>query len=64
MPTDAARPILKGEQPVMLREELVTQPARGSLRARGSIEAPSDPASPPCGNGVSAPPWRRACPPM
>ncbi|RKK05307.1 DNA helicase RecQ [Pseudoroseomonas wenyumeiae] len=43
VPTDAARPILKGEQPVMLREELVTQPARGSLRARGSIEAPSDP---------------------
>jgi ATP-dependent DNA helicase RecQ len=43
VPTDAARPILKGEQPVMLREELVTQPARGSLRTRGSVEAPSDP---------------------
>jgi ATP-dependent DNA helicase RecQ len=43
VPTDAARPILKGEQPVMLREELVTQPTRGSLRTRGSTEAPSDP---------------------
>jgi ATP-dependent DNA helicase RecQ len=43
VPTDAARPILKGEQAVMLREELVTVPPRGSLRTRGSIEAPSDP---------------------
>ncbi|MBO1075348.1 DNA helicase RecQ [Roseomonas marmotae] len=43
VPTDAARPILKGEQPVMLREELVTQPGRGNLRVRSSIEAPSDP---------------------
>jgi ATP-dependent DNA helicase RecQ len=43
VPTDAARPILKGEQPVMLREELVTQPARGNLRTRSSTETPSDP---------------------
>ncbi len=43
VPTDAARPILKGEQAVMLREELVTIPARGSLRTRASIEIPSDP---------------------
>ncbi|EHM01358.1 ATP-dependent DNA helicase RecQ [Acetobacteraceae bacterium AT-5844] len=43
VPTEAARPILKGEQPVMLREELVTVPPRGSLRTRASVEAPSDP---------------------
>ena len=27
----------------MLREELVTTPARGNLRTRSSVEAPSDP---------------------
>ncbi|MBO1079572.1 DNA helicase RecQ [Roseomonas haemaphysalidis] len=43
VPTDAARPILKGEQPVMLREELVSAPARGSLRTRSGGEIPSDP---------------------
>lgn len=43
VPTDAAKPILKGEQPVMLREELVAPPARGNLRTRSGAEAPSDP---------------------
>ncbi|MDB5370767.1 MAG: ATP-dependent helicase RecQ [Roseomonas sp.] len=43
VPTEAARPILRGEQAVMMREELVTIPARGALRTRSSIEAPSDP---------------------
>jgi ATP-dependent DNA helicase RecQ len=43
VPTDAARPILKGEQSVMLREELVTIPSRGNLRTRSNVEAPSDP---------------------
>ncbi len=37
VPTDAARPILKGEQPVMFREELVA-PAPGARRAgRGTL---------------------------
>jgi ATP-dependent DNA helicase RecQ len=43
VPTEAARPILKGEQSVMLREELITIPARGSLRTRSNVESPSDP---------------------
>ncbi|WP_307140201.1 DNA helicase RecQ [Pseudoroseomonas cervicalis] len=39
VPTDAARPILKGEQPVMFREELVA-PAPGARRAgRGTLPA-------------------------
>ncbi|MFB9972065.1 DNA helicase RecQ [Pseudoroseomonas cervicalis] len=39
VPTDAARPILKGEQPVMFREELVA-PAPGARRsARGTAPA-------------------------
>lgn len=39
VPTDAARPILKGEQPVMFREELVA-PAPGARKAgRGTLPA-------------------------
>jgi ATP-dependent DNA helicase RecQ len=45
LPTDAARPILRGEQQVMLREELVLPPApgRGALRSRPAEEASGDP---------------------
>ncbi|WP_277755250.1 DNA helicase RecQ [Teichococcus oryzae] len=45
LPTDAARPILKGEQQVMLREELVLPGAmgRGALRGRPAEEGNTDP---------------------
>jgi ATP-dependent DNA helicase RecQ len=56
VPTDAARPILKGEQAVMLREELLVPAAvsRGQLRGRPE---PADTPADPCFAALRD--WRR-----
>lgn len=57
VPTDAARPILKGEQPVMFREELVTPASRPVPRARAADAAVAAGAGDPCFAALRD--WRR-----